>query len=186
MIIIIIPAKGKSRRLANKNMTPINGRPMLDYAIDDALRSERADAVYVSTDDDAIAAHAEARSIPVIRRPESLGGEVPIIDVYRHAIANIEDGPMVDIIVGLQPDHPDRNVSVDEALDRFERAGADVLNSVEADGTKNGAHYIMSRHFIDAGEARESVTILDDCTNIHFSGDLEQAARTLASRAKDD
>ena len=37
MIIIIIPAKGVSNRLPNKNMTPINGRPMIDYSIDQAL-----------------------------------------------------------------------------------------------------------------------------------------------------
>jgi CMP-N-acetylneuraminic acid synthetase len=85
MIVIVIPAKGASNRLPNKNMTPINGRPMLDYAIEGALASKRAAAVYVSTDSDAIAAHAAACGIKVIRRPESLGGEVPIIEVYRHA-----------------------------------------------------------------------------------------------------
>lgn len=184
MIVIVIPAKGHSNRLANKNMTAINGRPMLDYTIDQAGASSRADAVYVSTDSDDIAAHAETRDIAVIRRPVSLGGEVPINEVYRHAVANMPNGGDVSVLVGLQPDHPDRNVSVDEALDRFERADADVLNSVEADGTKNGAHYVLSRHFVDTGEARKTVTIVDDCTNIHFPEDLERAARELAGRAK--
>ena len=92
MIVIVIPAKGGSNRLPNKNMAPINGRPMIDYAIDDALASRRAAAVYVSTDSDAIAAFAASRNIPVLRRPETLGGEVPIIDVYRHALAVDDTG----------------------------------------------------------------------------------------------
>ena len=184
MIVIIIPAKGGSTRLPNKNMALINGRPMIDYAIDDALASKRAEAVYVSTDSDVIASHAESRSIPVIRRPESLGGEVPIIDVYRHALAAMPEGHRVGVVVGLQPDHPDRTVSIDEAIAAFERAGADVLNSTEANGTKNGAHYVLSRHFVDTGEVRAKCTVIDDCTNIHFDRDLDQAAKRLAARSR--
>lgn len=183
MIVIVIPAKGASNRLPNKNMAPINGRPMIDYAIDDALISARAGAVYVSTDSDRIADHVASRGIKVIRRPESLGGEVPIIEVYRHALSHMDEKVDVTVLVGLQPDHPDRHVSVDEAIEAFEKAGADVLNSTEADGTKNGAHYVLSRHFVDTGEAKKSVVIVDDCTNIHFPDDLEQAARRLEDRA---
>jgi CMP-N-acetylneuraminic acid synthetase len=184
MIVIVIPAKGGSNRLPNKNMAPINGRPMIDYAIDDALASRRAGAVYVSTDSDAIAAFAASRNIPVLRRPETLGGEVPIIDVYRHALATMPDGDKVTVVVGLQPDHPDRNVSVDESIAIFECENADVLASTEANGTKNGAHYVLSRHFVDTGEARRKVTIVDDCTNIHFSDDLTKAAARLADRQR--
>ena len=182
MIVIVIPAKGGSTRLPNKNMAKINGRPMIGYAIDDALASKRAGAVYVSTDSDVIASHVESRNISVIRRPESLGGEVPIIEVYRHALANMSDGDKVEIIVGLQPDHPDRDVTVDESISRFEEGDADVLNSTEADGTKNGAHYVLSRHFVDTGEARRTVTITDDCTNIHFEDDLTRASARLKER----
>jgi len=184
MIVIIIPAKGGSTRLPNKNMALINGRPMIDYAIDDALASKRAQAIYVSTDSDAIALHSESRSIPVIRRPQSLGGEVPIIEVYRHAIAAIPEGHKISVVVGLQPDHPDRTVSIDDAIAAFERAGADVLNSTEANGTKNGAHYVLSRHFVDTGEARAKCSIVDDCTNVHFGHDLDQAAKRLSARSR--
>ncbi len=36
MIVIIIPAKGGSSRLPNKNMAPLGGRPMLDYSVEAA------------------------------------------------------------------------------------------------------------------------------------------------------
>jgi CMP-N,N'-diacetyllegionaminic acid synthase len=182
MIVIVIPAKGASNRLPNKNMLPINGRPMIDYAIDAALASKRATAIYVSTDSDSVAAHSASRNIPVLRRPESLGGEVPIIDVYRHALARMPNGNDVTVLVGLQPDHPDRNLTIDETIEIFEREGADVLASTEADGTKNGAHYVLSRHFIDSGDARKKVSVIDDCTNIHFDHDLARASKRLSDR----
>lgn len=183
MIVIVIPAKGKSGRLPNKNMLAVNGRPMIDYTIDDALKSRRADRIYVSTDSDAIATHAAGRGIPVIRRPESLGGDVPILDVYRHAIANMEGGDGVDVLVGLQPDHPDRDIGVDESLAVFFENGVDRVMSKQADGTKNGAHYVLSRHFLDSGESRKDVTIVDDCTNIHYEDEVRRAEERLALRA---
>ena len=182
MIIAVIPAKGGSRRLPNKNMTKIGGRPMLDYSISAARGCERIDAVYISTDSDEIALHAESHGVPVIRRPESLGGETPIADVYRHAVGSV--GEAVTVVVGLQPDHPDRDVSVGEALDRFLAEDADRLMSTEADGTKNGAHYILSRHFLETDKSRKDVVIVDDCTNIHHASDLSRAEARLADRAE--
>ncbi len=185
MIVIVIPAKGGSSRLPNKNMAPLGGRPMLDYSVDAAKACAEADAIYLSTDSDAIAAHAESLGVSVIRRPESLGGDVPIIDVYRHAVARIEEvgggGARVETVIGLQPDHPDRDMGVAEALDIFRREGADRLMSTEADGTKNGAHYVLSRHFLDTGDSRKDMVIVDDCTNVHYQQDLDRAAKRIAA-----
>lgn len=182
MIVIVIPAKGQSSRLQGKNMAPVNGRPMLAYTIDSAKESTLASAIYVSTDSDEIASYATSLGVGVIRREESLGGDVPIIEVYRHAVASIPDGDQVEIVVGLQPDHPDRDVDVDETIETLRREGADRVMSKQADGEKNGAHYVLSRHFVDTEESRKDVVIVDDCTNVHFDVDLERAERRLQAR----
>jgi CMP-N,N'-diacetyllegionaminic acid synthase len=182
VIVIVIPAKGGSTRLPNKNMALINGRPMIDYSIDQALASRRSAVVYVSTDSDVIAAHAEKRGIKVVRRPESLGGEVPIIEVYRHALANIPEGVLTTVVVGLQPDHPDREITIDETVAILEREGADRVISKEPNGAKSGAHYVLSRHVLDGFESRKDITLVDDCTNIHYPADLERAARRLTAK----
>jgi CMP-N-acetylneuraminic acid synthetase len=189
MIVVIIPAKGGSSRLPNKNMRLIHGRPMLDYVIDYAEQCSRIDEIYVSTDSDEIAAHARSRDLPVIRRDASLGGETPLIVVYRHALQEMNN-PDIDIVVGVQPDHPDRTKTLDEVLDMFLAAGSDceVLYSTEADGTKNGAHYIMSRSFLDSGKdpataLYKKVCVIDDCTNVHYQEDLDRAAERLAANA---
>lgn len=183
MIVIIIPAKGGSNRLPNKNMTPLAGRPMIDHTIAFARAATCADRIVVTTDSDEIDQHARAQGLPVIRRPTSLGGEVPILDVYRHAIANLADGDKVKVVIGLQVDHPDRDVTIDAAFEQFSAAGADRLMSKQADGVKNGAHYILTRHFVDSGESRKDLTIVDDCTNIHFSDDLKRAEERLRRRS---
>ncbi len=181
MIVIIIPAKGDSSRLPNKNLSVLNGKPMLDYTVDQARASKRASAIFVSTDSDLVEKRARELGIEVIRRPSSLGGEVPIIDVYRHALETLGD-PSISEIVGLQVDHPDRNISVDDAFAEYEKSGAALLNSTEADGTKNGAHYIMSRRFLDTGISKKTISIVDDCTNIHYESDLKLAEERLKRR----
>lgn len=178
MIITVIPAKGGSKRLPGKNMAILNGKPMIDYSIKSASESKCTDLVYVSTDDDYIANYVQKKGLQVIRRPVSLGGEIPIIEVYRHAIKYINKSN-INILVGLQPDHPDRKIKIDEAIEIFREASADRLMSTEKDGTKNGAHYILSDYFIKTGTSRKDVTIIDDCTNIHYIEDLEKAAKNL-------
>ena len=115
MIIAIIPAKGSSKRLPNKNMCLILNKPMLHYAIDYAKNSRKISKIYISTDDKNIAEYSKSQGIDVIFRSEDLGGETPLIDVYHHAISSL-DLKEIKTVVGIQPDHPDRTISLDDSL----------------------------------------------------------------------
>lgn len=83
----IIPAKGFSRRVPNKNMRPFNGRPLLAHTIEQALKSQLVDDVYVSTDSPAIQAFAIScgAQAPFLRPAElardEVHGAVAIIDM---------------------------------------------------------------------------------------------------------
>jgi len=152
---------------------------MIDYAIDHALASSRVSRVVVTTDSEEIASYCKKKQLEVVMRSASLGGETPITDVYRHAVSEIDAAGKYETIVGLQVDHPDRRVSVDGALGHFFDAGADRLFSEDAGGVKNGAHYIMSRRFLETGHSERDVTITDDCTNIHTQEDLHAAENSI-------
>ncbi len=184
MITIIIPAKGGSTRLPNKNMIMLNDRPMIDYSIDLALASKKAGDIYVTTDTEAIAEHARSRGLKVVMRPESLGGDVGLLDVYRHALKQIGDNS-ITTIVGVQPDHPDREKSVDDSITAFQEAGpdCDVLYSTEPDGTKSGSHFVISRSFLESereiASTENKVVFIDDCTNVHYQEDLDKASARL-------
>ena len=181
MIVIVIPAKAASSRLPNKNMRDLNGRPMIDYSIRQARQSKRANAVWVTTDSEEIADHVAAQGVDVVRRSTALGGDVPLFDVYRHAAETIGIDE-IDVLIGLQVDHPDRTVGVDEAMKFFEESGADYLTSSEADGTVNGAYKIYTRAMLKTGEPTSHVVLVDDCTNIHYAEDLAKASERLSAQ----
>lgn len=176
--IAVIPAKGQSSRLPNKNMYPLNGQPMLQYTIDYALECSDIDNVYISTEDENIEKYCSLKGLNVIKRPEALCGDTPIFDVYVHAYNYINDTGM-KILYGLQPDHPDRRRNPTEILNIFKDCELDILFSSDAAGAKNGAHYILKREILEGKTPERVQTIIDDCTNIHYMDDAKTAAKNL-------
>ena len=175
MIIAVIPAKGGSKRLPNKNVQKVNGKSLLDYSFEYVKMSKKLDDYYVTTDDNLIEEICINNKIKVIRRPVSLGGETPLIEVYNHFLTKISFSNQIQTLLGIQVDHPDRRVSIDEALNIFYKEKSDRLFSTQKDGIKNGAHYILSKYFLDSKKSRKDSYIIDDCTNVHYKKDLLKA-----------
>ena len=167
--------------MKDKNIRKIFDKTLLEYAIDYAKESTQVAKIYVTTDDDLIEDIAKRNKVEVIRRPESLGSETPLLDVYKHALENMNAGH-VTIVAGIQADHPDRDVSLDEALNIYKDKNLDKLYSMEKGGQKNGAHYILSKQGILTNHFENEFGIIDDCTNIHYDSDLLLAEKRLQSR----
>jgi N,N'-diacetyllegionaminate synthase len=182
MIICIIPAKGESKRLENKNMQVLNGRPMLYYSLAAAKRSKLIDKIYVSTDAMDIADFAREMGAEVIKRPCRLTGDAPVTEVYRHALRQIKNDA-VAYVVGLQPDHPDRTIDIDEAIQFMLEKGFDDLFSVDAAGQKNGSLRIIKAEALLRNRIALTGTVMDDCTNIHSKNDLLRAERRMKGGA---
>ena len=177
MIIAVIPAKSGSLRLKNKNIKILNKRPMIYWSIKYAKKSKLLDKIYVSTNSKKISGLMKKYKIPVIKRPLKLCGETPIIDVYKHAF--VKTSKSAKIIVGLQPDHPDRTCDIDILIKSFIKKKADILYSVDKNNIKNGAHYIISKKVLMGNEGKKKIKIIDNCTNIHFEKDLKRAEKRL-------
>ena len=64
-IIAVIPARGGSKRIPNKNIVDFLGKPMLAWTIEAAKKSNIFDRIIVSTDDQKIADVAENCGIEV-------------------------------------------------------------------------------------------------------------------------
>lgn len=64
-IIAVIPARGGSKRIPNKNIVDFLGKPIIAWTIDAAKNSNLFDRIIVSTDDKKIAAVAESYSVEV-------------------------------------------------------------------------------------------------------------------------
>ncbi|MFT4089218.1 MAG: pseudaminic acid cytidylyltransferase [Asticcacaulis sp.] len=86
--IAIIPARGGSKRIPQKNIRLFYGNPMLAYSLEAAKASGLFDRIIVSTDDDAIAKLAVdyGAEAPFVRPPELSDDHTGTGDVVRHAI----------------------------------------------------------------------------------------------------
>ncbi len=85
--ICIIPARGGSKRIKNKNIKTFCGKPIIAYSIEAALSSQVFDAVIVSTDTKSIAEVAEHYGAQVpFTRPDKLSDDYAnTFDVMQHA-----------------------------------------------------------------------------------------------------
>ena len=126
-VLGLIPARGGSKGILRKNLASVGGRPLLAWTVDAARAATELTRVVVSTDDDEIAAAAD---VEVLRRPAELAGDdTPMIDVVRHAVAELSP----DVVVLLQPTSPLRRAEhVDAAVRLLLESGADAVVSVVA------------------------------------------------------
>lgn len=88
MKVAIIPARGGSKRIANKNIRLFAGKPMIAWSIEAAQQSGIFDQVLVSTDSEAIAdiARASGAQIPFWRPPELADDYSTTGQVMAHAV----------------------------------------------------------------------------------------------------
>ncbi len=84
--IAIIPARGGSKRLASKNIKPLNGKPLLHYTLEAVLRSNRFEKIILSSDDDLILdVGSKITGLTLEKRDASLAGDkVKVIDVIKN------------------------------------------------------------------------------------------------------
>jgi len=113
-ILAIIPARGDSKGIINKNIKNLAGKPLIEYSITSAKKSKKINRIIVSTDNKKIASISKkaGAEIPFLR-PKQISKDVtPIIDVIRHALDFLEDTESYkpDIIILLQPTTPLRSI----------------------------------------------------------------------------
>ena len=133
--LAIIPARGGSKGIPFKNMSPLGGLPLIGHSIRAALDAKCRPRVVISTDSREIANFATSMGVPTSRlRPMELSGDnAPTADVIKYELAacEAESAESFDHILLLQPTSPLRNAHhVDKAVERYQEAGAPSLVSV--------------------------------------------------------
>ncbi len=103
--LCVIPARGGSKRFPRKNVAPLNGRPLIAYAIATALDSGIFDRVHVSTEDQEIAEIARGEGAEVLERPPELASdEARVVDVTLHALdACVQGGRSFETLCVIYP-----------------------------------------------------------------------------------
>jgi CMP-N,N'-diacetyllegionaminic acid synthase len=194
-VTCIIPARGGSKRLPNKNILPLNGKPLIAYSIEAWNKSKyyKYPAI-ISTEDPMIAAKAWDYDAEVIMRPTSLAqDDTPTLPVIRHVIDTFIRyyTRRIHWIIILQPTSPLRTVEdIDICLDIINDNQADSLTSVNPEGKENGAIYITHADLIMRGTLygpglHKYVMPAERSVDIDTLEDLKEAERILKGEGDD-
>lgn len=128
-------ARGGSKGIPGKNIKEICGKPLLAYAIEIAQQIESIEKIFVSTEDDKIAAVAKEFGADLIPRPIALAqDDSPEWSAWQHAVKWLEErGDNFDIFVSLPPTSPLRNKKdVTQCLTSFNEGTDLVVGITEA------------------------------------------------------
>jgi CMP-N,N'-diacetyllegionaminic acid synthase len=155
----IIPARGGSKGIPRKNITIINGKPLIQYTIDEAKNSKYLDRIIVSTDDKEIAEVAEkcGAEVPFLRPKELATDNAKTIDALIHAVKELEKrGSKYDYVVLLQPTQPlRRSWHIDEAIQKIVETNEESLVSV----SEVKEHPILMRTIGEDGKVKNLMGI---------------------------
>jgi CMP-N,N'-diacetyllegionaminic acid synthase len=132
-MIALIPARGGSKGILDKNIKEILGKPLIAYTIECALASKEIERVICSTDSEAIAniAVKYGAEVPFMRPARLASDNAQAIDTYIYTIEKLaEMGAQYNEMVVLLPTSPLRlSLDIDNAIALFREKNADSVIS---------------------------------------------------------
>jgi CMP-N,N'-diacetyllegionaminic acid synthase len=102
-IVTVILARGGSKGIPNKNIKKLNGKPLIQYAIDASKMSIVGEETYVSSDSEKILEVAERLGAKTIKRPNNISDD---LDKSELALLDFVNRVDSDIVVFIQPTSP--------------------------------------------------------------------------------
>jgi CMP-N,N'-diacetyllegionaminic acid synthase len=177
-ILIIIPAKLDSKRLSRKNLREINNKSLLEYSIDYAKASKYKKHIIVSSESSEVKDICDFEKIDFHHRDKSLCGDAEVVDVYFNIMDSISD--KYDLVVALQPDHPDREHTLDYCIDYMVSNNYDDLITIESNYKRSGSVRIFKyEHLIKNNVSKRIGCLKDNATDIHYEEDLNNATKKI-------
>ena len=170
--VAIIPARGGSKRIPQKNILDFFGKPMIAWTIESALKSKMFDSVIVSTDDEEIAEISRdyGAEVPFLRN-QNYDDHAPVSEATITALGQLKDynGKTYETVVQLMPNCPLRSSkSIIKQLEYFEKSEA---NKSVLSGFYYGMFNPWWSHQKD--QTGKYKKILDDFSTMKRSQDLK-------------
>lgn len=132
--LVVIPARGGSKGIPRKNIKPLDGKPLIYYAIDTARAVVPDEDICVSTDDDEIIQVVEDYGLKVpFKRPAELATDTAgTYEVLLHALDFYEkQGRHYDALILLQNTSPFRTAEHVKGAMKLYNANVDMVVSVK-------------------------------------------------------
>lgn len=178
-VLVIIPTKLDSTRLEKKNIRELNGKPMFLHSVDYANESKHDITIVVSSESDEVKSICKQYGVGFDLRSANLCGDTEVVDVYLDVVRK-KRGHHYDLIVGLQPDNPNRSHTLDECIDYMIENKYDDLITVNPNYKRSGSVRIFKYDYLYSGQVSKRLgCIKDDAVDVHYESDLELVKEKL-------
>lgn len=152
-ILGLIPARGGSKSIPNKNIRLFGGKPLITYSIELLKKSKLIDRIIVSTDSKKIAdiSKKTGAEIPFYRPKKLSQDNTPMIDVIKHTINHLKnmDSYNPDIITLLQPPSPLRTLQmVEKSIKILKKSNSTSVISVAEVKTHPFLSFCLGRKYL--------------------------------------
>lgn len=130
--LCFIPARGGSKRFPRKNITLLQGKPLIAWTIESAKNSKLFDKLYVSSEDEETLQIAKNwGACPVKRKEELAGDRVTLLELCLAVVENLSKENDYSDLYLLLPTTPFRKSStIREAWEKYIKSDADTLLSI--------------------------------------------------------
>jgi N-acylneuraminate cytidylyltransferase len=136
-VLVIIPARGGSKGIPDKNIRLLHGKPLITYTIEAALKLFEPGRILVSTDSENIRTVAEKSglNVPFLRPAELSTDTAGSYEVILHAMEMAQQqGINFDTVILLQPTSPFRTSQhILEAMKLYDPSLDMVVSVKESD-----------------------------------------------------
>jgi CMP-N-acetylneuraminic acid synthetase len=180
----IIPARGGSKRIPNKNIRDICGKPLVAWTIDTAFESMIFQSIWVNSDDELILNVAANHGAFTYKRPPELATDESSTECVIMEQLEVMNNP-TDYVMVLQPTSPTRTVEsvLWVAMDYVNSKDKNLLATVNTDGKRNGSIFIASwKYMLNTKKWKDESTWLYPCIDIDTEDDWKEAECLLKTR----
>jgi len=209
---ILIPARGGSKRIPNKNVILIDGKPLISYSINEAKKL--TGNVYVSTDCENISKVAKKYGAKVIERPSCISGDHAKTEEAVQHFLELEDTNILVVLQATTPlvrydqifqgiklmDKHDSVISVTEDKGFYWDSYGDPVNFITGNRPRtqdmlpwykeNGAFYITTKKLFNETKSLYSGKVgfltmeKEDSIDIDTSTDIDMLLTIINKRKK--
>ena len=177
-ILVVIPAKGNSRRLPKKNIHEVGGKPMIHWAVKACKDSKHDLDIWVNTDSDEIVDVVSKYDVNVHRRNEKLlDPEIFKMEIIRDTLLHVSKNYYNPyLVISLQANSPEiTGKDLDGAIDMLVRNKLNEVFSVDDNMVQNGAIRVMKSIYAFQRDLSTYCGVyVCNLVDVHYKEDLEK------------
>lgn len=182
-VIAIIPARGGSKRLTDKNIFPLSGKPLMAYTIDACKRSKYINEIFVSSDSQTILDVGSAYGATPIKRDASLADDTtPKVVAIRNVVEQLKtQGIKPDVVIIPQANSPQITAAImDEGFELMFKHNLWEVMSADTNGVQNAAFRIVkTEHLFNTFLSAHCGFVTADIMDVHTIEDIKKLEEIL-------